>query len=59
MFSERAQETCKVDADCSNHTCNHGAPHCEIHDPNGEHGHCNCHVPHSEYDCICLKAAFD
>ena len=48
LISVRAAETCKVDTDCANHTCHHGAPHCEIHDPNNEHGHCNCHTPHSK-----------
>jgi hypothetical protein len=53
MISERQAETCKVDADCAGHTCHHGAPHCEVHDPNMEHGHCNCHVPHSK--CLFVK----
>ena len=48
LISVRAAEACKVDTDCTNHTCHHGAPHCEIHDPNNEHGHCNCHTPHSK-----------
>ncbi|XP_060601053.1 low-density lipoprotein receptor-related protein 2-like [Ruditapes philippinarum] len=43
---KRQVESCKTDVDCAGHTCHHGAPHCEIHDPNMEHGHCNCHVPH-------------
>ncbi|WAR25096.1 hypothetical protein MAR_010800 [Mya arenaria] len=40
----RAGEACKVDVDCNSTVCHHGAPHCEIHDPNAEHGHCNCHA---------------
>ena len=42
----RAAETCTTNVDCANHTCHHGAPHCEIHD--GKNGHCNCHQAASQ-----------
>ena len=45
FITVKRQEGCTADAECAGHTCHHGSPHCEIHDPNMMHGHCNCHAP--------------
>lgn len=39
---------CTTDADCANHTCHHGSPNCEVHDPDNGKGHCKCHAPMSK-----------